>query len=54
VRVRDLESGKGISIEGGHTHDPKGVGIEAENLKAEDDILIGKGESGDPKAQPPT
>ncbi len=53
VRVRDLESRRGISIEGGHAHDPKGVGIEAENLKAEDDILIGPGESGDPKAQPP-
>lgn len=55
VRVRDLESRKGgISIEEGRTHDPTGIGIDAENLKAEDDILIGPGESGDPKANPPT
>lgn len=53
VRVEDLKSGKGILIEGGTAHDPKGVGIEAKKLTADEDIIIGPGQSGDPKAQPP-
>jgi hypothetical protein len=52
VDVKGLESRKGgISIEEGRSQ--TGPGIKAEDLSADGDILIGKGESGDPKAPPP-
>ena len=55
VRVEKLESVTGdIVIEEGIAHNPSGTGIEAKDLKAQKDLLIGKGESGDPKAGPPT
>lgn len=53
VRARNLKSEKGILIEEGTAHDSAGTGIDAEGLEAGDDILIGKGESGDPKVGPP-
>ena len=55
VRAEKLESTTGdIVIEEGITHNPSGTGIEARELKAKKDILIGKGQSGGPKAPPPT
>ncbi|MCK6628942.1 MAG: hypothetical protein L6R45_27655 [Anaerolineae bacterium] len=54
VRAEKLESTAGdIVIEEGTAHNPSGIGIDARDLKAKKDILIGKGESGDPKAPPP-
>lgn len=53
VRVEGFESGGDILIEEGRVHDPTGTGIEAKDLKAKGGILIGKGESGGPKASPP-
>jgi hypothetical protein len=54
VRARDLTSGEGgIYVEGGHAHHPGGIGADLANLDAKGDIIIGKSESGDPKARPP-
>jgi hypothetical protein len=54
VRAEGLEAAEDIYIEEGRTADSTGVGIEAKELKAKKgSILIGKGESGDPKANPP-
>lgn len=52
VEVKGLEARKGgIVIEEGRSQ--TGPGIKAEDLSADGDILIGKGQSGDPKAPPP-
>lgn len=55
VRVEDAESSEGgLLIEEGRTQDPGGTGVEVKRTKTKDDIIIGKGESGDPKkAEPP-
>jgi hypothetical protein len=54
TRLENIEStGGGIYAEGGHAHDPTGVGLEAKNVKAKGDVIFGQGESGDPKANPP-
>lgn len=53
VRAEGLEAAEDIYIEEGRAGET-GVGIEAKELKAKKgSILIGKGESGDPKANPP-
>lgn len=52
VDVEGLKSRKGgIVIEEGRSQ--TGPGIKARDVNADGDILIGKGESGDPKAPPP-
>jgi hypothetical protein len=54
VRAEGLEAAQDIYIEEGRAADSTGVGIEAKELKAKKgSILIGKGESGGPKATPP-
>jgi len=53
VRARQLKSKRGILIEEGAAHDPGGVGIDASELEAGDDIIIGRGESGAPPKAPP-
>ena len=52
--LENIESTEGgVYAEGGHAHDPTGVGLEAKNVKAKDDLIFGRSESGDPKANPP-
>ena len=54
MRLENIEStAGGVYAEGGHAHDPSGVGLEAKNIKAPGDVIFGQGESGDPKAPPP-
>jgi hypothetical protein len=54
VRARQIKSTEGgILIEAGIAHDASGTGIEVAEFEAKGDIIIGGGESGDPKGQPP-
>jgi hypothetical protein len=53
VSVTEAEStAGGLLVEEGRSE--TGPGVEVKQVKVKDDIIIGKGESGSPKANPPT